>query len=107
MSTLAQYRARLATEPLTLTQLGAIHGEWRRLGLCDRAERLQLSAAIARTAAIGSTKDLTLGEAGRLVGQLRRCATLADARALAGLRPVAGSAGGSGLLAALWRWLGL
>jgi len=105
MSTLAQYRERLTAEPLTLTQLGAVHGEWRRLGLRDRDERLRLSAAIAQAEPIGSTKELTLGEAGRLVGQLRECGSLADARAMASSGPVAPAL--TGWLAALWRFLGL
>ena len=103
MSTLAQYRERLATMPLTRNQLGAIHGEWNRLGLFDRPERLRLSAAIAQAEPIGSTKDLTMGEAGRLVCQLRQCGTLARARALASSATVAPAP--VGWLAALWRWL--
>jgi hypothetical protein len=105
MSTLAEYRERLATEPLTPLQLGAIHGEWRRLGLHYRPERLRLSAALAQVGAIGTTKDLTMGEAGRVVGQLRQCATLADARALASSGHAEPVPARTGLLAALWRAL--
>ena len=105
MSTLAAWRERLATEPLTRTQLGAIHGEWRRLGLRDRTERLRLSAALALVDTIGSTTELTMGEAGRMVGQLRQCATLADARALASSGRVEPIPARTGFLAALWRAL--
>jgi hypothetical protein len=88
---MAAYLARLDTEPLTPGQLGAIHGEFTRLGYRDprdRAARLAVTATLARCAPIATTKDLTAGEAGRAVGALRRCADLDDlADALAAERP--------------------
>ena len=67
---------RLDTDPLTLVQLGAIHGEFRRLGFdpADRAGRLEVTAALARVSGgIESTRELTMGEAGRVIGALRDC----------------------------------
>lgn len=103
MGTLAEYRARLDAEPLTLNQLGRIHREFARLGfreLADRAERLRLTAALAWSEPIGSTKDLTMGEAGRAIGALTGCRTAAELYELAEPEPES-----RGLLAALWEWL--
>lgn len=86
MTTLAEYHARLAVEPLTSGQLGAVHGQFRRLGypVADRPGRLKISAALARYPGdLASTKDLTMGEAGRLIGALESCRNLADIEALA------------------------
>lgn len=86
MTTLGEYRARLAAEPLTLNQLGTVHKEFVRLGwpLADRAGRLALSAILAEyPGKLASTKDLTMGEAGRLIGALRSCRSRADLPALA------------------------
>lgn len=112
MDTLAQYRARLAAEPLTLNQLGAIHREFERLGFgeADRAERLEVSAILARyPGQLATTKDLTMGEAGRLVGVLRSCCNLEDLDAvLLAERPAPGP-GWRQLIAAIvvaWRNLG-
>lgn len=77
--------ARLETAPLTVNQLGAIHGEFRRLGYrdpWDRAARLAVTAALADSGPIDSTKELTEGQAGRVVGALRACATPAALAAL-------------------------
>jgi hypothetical protein len=63
---------RLDTEPLTASQLGRIHREFARLGFHqtqDRAERLRLTAALARVPELGSTKDLTMGQAGRVIAR--------------------------------------
>jgi hypothetical protein len=88
---MAAHLARLAAAPLTGRQLGAIHGEFRRLGYrdrWDRAARLTATAALARCTPIATTKDLTEGEAGRVVGILRQCADADDlAAALAAARP--------------------
>lgn len=103
MTTLAEYRARLDREPLTGNQLGAIHREFYRLGFhvtADRAERLRLTAELARVPSIESTKDLTMGQAGRVVGLLTGCGTARELYALTEAEPEA-----RGLLAGLWRWL--
>lgn len=73
--------ARLDVEPLTLRQLGAIHGEFRRLapGL-PRADRLRITAALAEVPSIESTKHLTMGEAGRAIHALRAADELPAAR---------------------------
>jgi hypothetical protein len=89
MTKLSAYRDRLDTEPLTLTQLGAIHGEFRRLGYraADRTDRLRVTERLARSGPIETTRDLTMGEAGRTIRALRECYTLADI-ARATYRPV-------------------
>jgi hypothetical protein len=90
MATLTEYRERLGAEPLTVNQLGAIHREFYRLGFhvsADRDERLRLTAALVGSGPIGSTKDLTMGEAGRAVGALSACGTAADLYALAEPEP--------------------
>jgi hypothetical protein len=72
---------RLDSDPLTPTQLGAVHGEFRRLGFgrADRAERLAATAVLARVpAGLESTVELTAGEAGRVIRALRECASYAD-----------------------------
>lgn len=86
MASLEEHRARLATEPLTANQLGAVHREFERLsyGRADRAARLNISARLAGyPGQLASTKDLTMGQAGRLVGALRACHGPADLRAAA------------------------
>ena len=99
MTALDRYRVRMASEPLTRDQLGAIHREFTRLGFSDRDERLTLTAALARVPGpIGSTKDLVMGDAGRVVGALIGCRTAAELYSLATPEP-------RGLLAALWAWI--
>lgn len=86
MASLEEHRARLATEPLTGNQLGAVHREFERLGYgrADRAARLEISARLAGyPGKLASTKDLTMGEAGRLVGALRACRAREDLYAAA------------------------
>lgn len=91
MAALTDYRTRLSMEPLTRNQLGAIHREFYRLGFhvsADRAERLRITAALARfPGALASTKDLTMGEAGRVVGLMSGCGTARDLYALAEPEP--------------------
>ncbi|HEY1621757.1 MAG TPA: hypothetical protein VGG25_29320 [Streptosporangiaceae bacterium] len=73
--------SRLETEPLTERQLGAVLGEFRRLGLdrpADRAERLAVSAELLGLDGLDSTRDLVMGEAGRLVSILRNTASRAE-----------------------------
>lgn len=47
------------------------------------AARLRLTAELAGVPAVGSTKDLTMGQAGRVIGALRNCATQDDLYGLA------------------------
>lgn len=61
----------LDTHPATATQVGAIVGEFRRLGVADRGERLALSAALLGLGDLGSTTELVMGQAGQLVATLR------------------------------------
>jgi hypothetical protein len=69
----------LATQPATRNQVGVIAGELeRRLGVRERSERLEVSAALLGLGALGSTRDLTMGEAGALVKILRGTADRAD-----------------------------
>jgi hypothetical protein len=67
-----EYLEMLATEPATPTQVGAILGEFRRLGVDNRAERLAVSAELLGLDGLGSTTDLVMGQAGQLVAMLRR-----------------------------------
>jgi len=61
----------LETTLATRTQVGAIHGEFRRLGVRQRDERLVISATLLDLDDLGSTSELTMGEAGKLVRILR------------------------------------
>jgi hypothetical protein len=67
---LADWHAVLASEPATCGQVGAIHGECQRLGLTDRAERLAVTATLLGLDGLDSTRDLVMGDAGRLVRML-------------------------------------
>lgn len=71
----------LATAPATRSQVGAIHAEFARLGFtaAERAERLAATAGLLGLEGLWSTRDLVMGDAGRLVGMLRQ---LADRPAL-------------------------
>jgi hypothetical protein len=103
VGTLAEYRTRLDREPLTSNQLGAIHREFYQLGFhvsADRAERLRLTAMLARVPSIDSTKNLTIGQAGRVVGLMTGCRTVRELYALTEPEPEPRE-----LLAGLWRWL--
>jgi hypothetical protein len=73
-----EYLEMLATEPATATQVGAIIGEFRRLGIDNRDERLAISAELLELGGLGSTTDLVMGQAGRLVDMLRRTAGRAE-----------------------------
>lgn len=61
----------LAATPATRNQVGAIIGEFNRLGFYghprDRDERLAVCAALLGIEHLRSTRDLTMGEAGQLV----------------------------------------
>jgi len=75
---------RLATEPATPTQVGAAIAEFERLGIHDRSERLALSAALLSLDELTSTTDLTMGQAGKLVGILRATRAPSELPDLAG-----------------------
>lgn len=81
----------LDTEPLTPNQRGAIMGEFTRLGIRDRAERLAACAALLGIDALATTADLTQGQAGQLVNVLERTT---DRDALLQPAPAPTAAGG-------------
>jgi hypothetical protein len=83
--TLDEWHEVLATEPATPNQVGRIRAEFGRLGLTDRAGRLAITAALAGLDDLGSTRDLTLGQAGRLCGMLPHVASRGELLAAAGL----------------------
>jgi hypothetical protein len=67
--------ARNAYEPATRTQVGAIRGEFRRLGYDEdkeRAARLTACAVLLRVAHLDTTNDLTMAQAGWLIRTLRQ-----------------------------------
>lgn len=67
------WHAVLASEPATFLQVRACVLECERLGLVDRAGRLAACAALLGLAELGSTCDLCMGDAGRLLRLLRGC----------------------------------
>jgi len=98
------YRSRLIVEPLTPNQLGRIRAEFGRLGFAesDRGARLRVTAALAGIPGrIESTKELTEGEAGRVVRVLTGCRTAEDLAALT----VPETRPRRGVLAGLAAWL--
>lgn len=80
-----EYLERLSTELATPNQVGRIVAEFDRLGFhwrTDRPERLRVSAALLGLSELGSTRALTQGQAGQLVGLLGRisdCSELYEA----------------------------
>lgn len=62
----AYAESTLATD----AQVGTVAGHMGRLGYTSRAERLAMTARLLGLGELGSTKDLTLGQAGRLCGLL-------------------------------------
>jgi hypothetical protein len=68
-----EWAEMLATTPATPLQVGAIHGEFRRLGFiaAERDERLAACAALLGLERLWSTRDLVMGDAGLLVRLLR------------------------------------
>jgi hypothetical protein len=66
-----QWNEVLAVAPLTPAQCGAVHGEFTRLGVTRRTERLGICAALLGLDSLGSTSDLTQGQAGQLIARLR------------------------------------
>jgi hypothetical protein len=62
----------LESTPASRAQVGAILGEFQRhLGIRRRNERLSISAALLDLDDLGSTWDLTMGQAGKLLHLLR------------------------------------
>lgn len=74
---------RLDTDAATGRQVGAVAGAFERLGLRDRAERLRLSAELLDLDELGSTYDLTMGQAGKLLAIVRGAHDLASLREIA------------------------
>jgi hypothetical protein len=73
-----EYLALLETEPASPNQRGAIMRECDRFGLTDRAERLTACAVLLGLDDLGSTAELTMGQAGQLVNALEHTARRAD-----------------------------
>jgi len=73
-----EYLIVLKTESATSNQVGAIHRQFARLGVGDRAERLAICAALLGLDELGSTTHLVMGQAGHLVGILRQARERAD-----------------------------
>jgi hypothetical protein len=67
-----EWNAVLETESATPKQVGVVRREFERLGFkeVDRAERLAISAALVGLDSLTSTKDLTMGQAGKLYSTL-------------------------------------
>ena len=81
-----EWRALADSAPATPNQVGAIRREFFRLGFgpADRAERLRITGQLARAdGQLATTKDLTMGQAGRVVGALTGCRSLPDLHAAA------------------------
>lgn len=73
-------------DPATRLQIGAVAGEFRRLGVPrgrhGRTARLAYCAALLEIDELETSAVLTMGDAGLLVRKLRGCATLDDVDAL-------------------------
>lgn len=84
--TLGEWQQKLSALPATPNQVGAVRREFERLGFGpgDRADRLRITAQLVGLAEVGSTRDLAMGDAGRLLRQLR---DVADRAELAELLP--------------------
>jgi hypothetical protein len=82
----------LAILPATANQVGALHGEFGRLGFSerDRAERLTLCADILGVDELGSMRELRQGQAGWL---LKLLTTVHDRHELVELLSSPGEAG--------------
>ena len=92
----------LATEDATPDQVGRIRAEFNRLGFhgsATRDERLRLTEILADSDPIETTKDLTMGEAGRAIRALIRCRTTQELYAFAEPEPEP-----RGFLAGLIAW---
>jgi hypothetical protein len=73
------WHRRILIEPATRAQVGALAGELeRRHGLHDRTERLAVCATLLGLDHLGSTRDLTMGQAGVLLNIARRARDRAE-----------------------------
>jgi len=72
---LDDWRQLQATEPATPNQLGAVMHEFGRLGYrdnrWDRPARLAAASALLHLERLGSTRELTMGQAGQLLHALQ------------------------------------
>lgn len=71
---------QLATQPATRAQVGAVIGEFERLGIHGRGQRLMITAALLGHDELASTGELMMGEAGKLVGILRAIPDIPELR---------------------------
>jgi hypothetical protein len=94
---LAEWHQVLATELATPNQVGAVQGHFERLGFRrylsprrpgDRAERLAISAELLGLDELESSRQLTQGQAGRLLRLLQDCPDRASLLAAAETSPV-------------------
>ena len=103
----------LATAPATPNQIGAVHVEFRRLGLDgDRPARLAAAAVLLGLDSLSSSRELTMGQAGFLIHTLPGLAGAGDlaaavrqARARARGAPLPGEL--MAVLAAGWQQIAL
>jgi hypothetical protein len=75
-----EYAEMLATVPATRNQVGRAHAEMKRLGIANRAERLDLAASLLGLGELDSFNSLTRGSAGRLVAILQNAPDAASIR---------------------------
>ena len=64
--------------PATARQAGALAGRFAGLGVTDRAERLAVCAALLGLDGLATSRDLTVGQAGRLLHALGDCQDRAE-----------------------------
>jgi hypothetical protein len=86
-----EWNGELELRPLTPNQRGAVMREFARLGIADRAERLAAIAALLGIDALGSTGELTQGQAGQLVNTLERITDPAELPQVAAVREIGDS----------------
>lgn len=78
-----EWAAYAEQAPATRNQVGAAHGEFKRLGFrdpWDRAERLDLAADLLGLDGLDSFNSLTRGDAGMLVAILQNAPDAASIR---------------------------
>ena len=79
----AEWDAVADASPATVRQVGRVHREFARLGWpeADRAGRLAACAVLLGLDGLATSRDLSMGQAGRLI---RVLSELPDLRALSG-----------------------